>query len=105
MKGEVIMNPKEQYQKNTSAILSKDFEDEVILLSMDGNLTDLEKVYIITGAAGIRIWKLLDRKRSAGEIKKIIINEFEVDPKKAENDLASFLNELKNKRLIKGGEV
>lgn len=93
------MDLEKRFRKNIS-VLSKGFEDEVVLLPIGENIADLGRVYIITGV-GIRIWELLDDKRKVGDIKKEIVNEFKVSPRKAEDDLISFLEELRKKKFIK----
>jgi uncharacterized protein (DUF433 family) len=94
------MNAASKYQKN-SAVLSKVFEDEVVLLPMHQNdAVELGKVYIITGT-GIRIWELLEKGKSKKEIKETLVKEFDVSSQKAEKDITAFLKKLKEKGCIK----
>lgn len=89
---------KKCFQKNHS-IVSKTIGDEVVLVPVIDNTCNLEKVHTIKGV-GVRIWELLDGKRTAEEIKKTIVKEFKVQPKEAEKDLVVFLQELEKKNCI-----
>ena len=87
-----------RYQKNSPTI-SKTIGDELILLRVKDNVGDLEKVYIVKGT-GRRIWELIDGKRSVGEIKRLLIREFKVTPREAEDDLVLFLNQKQSPLII-----
>jgi len=96
-----MANMKECYQKNLS-IVSKAIGDEVILIptQSDSKDKDLEKIYIIRGA-GVRIWEIIDGKRSVEAINKIITKEFKVKLLDVKEEIALFLEQLKGKKFIK----
>jgi hypothetical protein len=43
---------------------------------------------------GSRIWELIDDNKNTEEIMKLIIEDFEVTPEEARNDLLAFLEQL-----------
>ena len=61
---------------------------------------DLESIYTLNEVAA-RIWELIDGKRTIREIKKNIVEEFEVSPEEAEKDLQEHLQQLKKMEAIK----
>jgi len=63
--------------------VSTNLEDEVVILSLkDG-------VYYGLNPVGARIWNIIKEPRSVKEILNIILAEFEVEPKRCQEELAS----------------
>lgn len=75
-------------------ILSTSLDEETILLSIVTN-----KYYGMDTTAH-RIWDLLAEPRTVGEIVNLLIDEFEVDFTTCEKDVLSFLNDLKNEKIL-----
>ncbi len=48
-----------------------------------------------------RIWELLDGEKQVKEIKNAIVEEFEVSPKEAEEDLLKFLQQLEEAGAVR----
>ncbi len=68
--------------------------EAVIVLPQSGQVTVLNEV-------GSRIWELIDGTRSVGEITEIIVAEYDVTAEQAERDVAEFIQELvENKMLV-----
>ena len=81
--------------------VSTNLDDEAVILNLkDG-------VYYGLNPMGARIWDLLQESRTVGEIRNIILEEYEVEPERCEQDLLQLLNELAAKGLIviKDGKV
>jgi len=75
--------------------VSTNLDDEAVILNLkDG-------VYYGLNPMGARIWGLLQESRTVGEIRNIILEEYEVEPERCEQDLLQLLNELAAKGLIK----
>lgn len=87
------------YMRNPS-LLSRVFEDEVVLLPICKDTVKPERILIISGA-GVRIWQLIDGQRSIKEVEREVVKQFKVDSQKAGEDLIMFLKELKKRRCIK----
>lgn len=81
------------YQKDPN-IVSRKIADEVILIPIKRKLADVNAMYLLRDDVSIRIWELIDGKKTVGKIKEIITREFKVNPKQAENDLIEFLKQL-----------
>lgn len=69
-------------------------EGEAVILSLD------TKVFRGLNAVGSRVWELIDGRRSLDDIVAQIIGEFEVAPDVAARDVATFVAELIDKRLV-----
>jgi hypothetical protein len=74
--------------------VSTDLEEEAVVLHLkDG-------VYYGLNPLGARIWKLLEEPRKVGEIRDILVEEYEVAPGPCESDLTGLLQELAARGLI-----
>lgn len=49
---------------------------------------------------GTRIWELLEQEKTIEEIVKVICKEYEVEEKKAEQDIMEFIETLHNKEIV-----
>ena len=49
---------------------------------------------------GARIWGLLQEPRSVGEVRDILVSEYEVAPDRCESDLLALLQRLADEDLI-----
>jgi len=94
------MNLLEKVYKISDSIVFRKIADEFILVPIRNNVSDLESIYTLN-EVGARIWEMIDGKRKVKEIKDIIVEEFEVTPKKAEEDLIELLQKLEKIEGIK----
>jgi len=69
-------------------------EGEAVILSMD------TKVLRGLNPVGSRIWELIDGQRSLEEITGVIVQEFEVAPGVAVQDVQAFVQELLDRGLV-----
>jgi hypothetical protein len=57
-------------------------------------------VYYGLNAVGARIWELLKEPRTAGEIRDVILDEYDAEPEAVTRDLLGLLTELADRGLI-----
>jgi hypothetical protein len=69
-------------------------EGEAVLLSMD------TKVLRGLNPVGSRIWELIDGQRSLEEIAGVIVQEFDVAPGVAVQDVRAFVQDLLDRVLV-----
>ena len=81
-----------RYQKDPN-IVSRRIANEFILVPIRHKVGDLESIYTLNEVAA-RIWELIDGKRNTEQIRNIIIDEFQVSPEEAEQDLSEFIHKL-----------
>ena len=86
------------YFKNDSIVFRK-IGDEFILVPIRHNVGDLDSIYTLNETAA-RIWELIDGKKSLHEIKNMMIEEFDVTPAEAENDLIEHLQQLEGIKAV-----
>jgi hypothetical protein len=74
--------------------VSTNIEEEAVILNLkDG-------VYYGLDPVGARIWNLLREPRTVRDVLKILLEEYEVEPQRCEQDLLKLLKELATHRLI-----
>jgi hypothetical protein len=74
--------------------VSCDLEGEAVILSLrNGEYYGLDEV-------GARIWSLIQQPRTVASIRNTILAEFEVEKEQCEPDLLSFLEDLRQHRLV-----
>jgi hypothetical protein len=57
-------------------------------------------IYYGLNEVGARIWELLKKPRKAGEIRDVILDEYEVEPQAVTRDVLGLLTELADRGLI-----
>jgi Coenzyme PQQ synthesis protein D (PqqD) len=74
--------------------VSTKLENEAVILNIkDG-------VYYGLNPVGARIWDLLQEPVTVGEIRDILVDEYEVDPLRCKEDLLNLLQDLSDRGLI-----
>jgi len=96
------MHDLEKVYKKSDSMVSRTIGDESILVPIRQNAGDLDSIYTLNDSAAY-IWELIDGKTNVGEIKKRILEEFEVTPEDAERDLANHLQQLTTLKAIVEG--
>jgi len=80
-------------QRNPEMV-SGNMDGEIVMLSLQrGEYFGLDKV-------GSRIWELIEQSIVVDNIKKVLLDEYEVDVLTCEKDLLEFLEDLESKGLI-----
>ena len=75
--------------------VSCDLSGEAAILNLKSG------VYFGLNTVGASIWKLIQEPRSVKEIQNAIQEEYEVEPKRCEQDILELLEELSTHELIK----
>ena len=73
--------------------------DETIILSLDSG------IYFGLNAIGTRIWSLLQEPGPVSRIVAAILDEYEVQPDRCEQEVIALLQDLTAQRLIDVGEI
>ena len=83
----------------TGDVVKRQIADEVILVPVRKTAEELDSIYSINAMASV-IWELMDGKRSLAEIKKVILDTYDVSPEELDRDLAEFVGQLQAEKLI-----
>jgi hypothetical protein len=89
----------EKVYKKSESIVSRRIGDEYILVPIRQDVGDLESIYTLNETAAL-IWELIDGKTQASKIKEKIVEEFDVEPEEAEEDLIKHLQQLEGIKAI-----
>lgn len=81
------------YQKNPSVVCTE-LDDGGILLDLD------TKYYYTLNQTGLRLWQIMDEKKSSSEIARQITNEYEVEEKNALESVLKLIKKLEKENLI-----
>ena len=68
---------------------------EVVILSM------ADELYYGLDPVGARVWALVQEPRTVKEIRDALVAEFEVDPRRCEEDLVTLLVEMAQRKLVR----
>ena len=90
---------KRRFAKDPS-IVSRNVAGEQILVPIRQKAGEIESIFTLNEVAS-RIWELLDGEKQVKEIKNAIVEEFEVSPKEAEEDLLKFLQQLEEAGAVR----
>ena len=81
-----------RYRRNENFVFRR-IEDETILVPIKDNVSDMGSIYNLN-AIGAFIWEHLDGEHDLHDVKKLILNEYDVSPQQAETDLSEFVSDL-----------
>jgi len=89
---------KKAYQKRDE-IIARKIADETILVPIRGKLADMQKIFSLNPVAAF-IWKQLEQGVVVNDILSMMINEFDVEEKTAEQDLLELINAFLAENLV-----
>ena len=89
---------KKSYRKNEDVVFRR-ISDESILVPIKDNVGDLGFIYNLNDI-GTFIWDRIDGKKQLVDIKKMLVDEFDVSPSRAEKDLLKFIAHLEEMGCI-----
>lgn len=77
--------------------VSCDLSGEAVILHLQ------DGIYYGLNPVGARIWQLLQEPRTVGDITSRILDEYDVEPSRCDQDLSALLLELSSRKLIEVG--
>jgi Coenzyme PQQ synthesis protein D (PqqD) len=57
-------------------------------------------VYYGLNPVGSRIWRLIQKPKSIGDLRDVLVDEYEVEPERCESDLLELLEKMRAEGLI-----
>lgn len=91
--------PGKIYKKN-SDIVTRKIADELFLVPIKGNIADMQRIFTLN-PVGQYIWQEIDNRKGLDEIRKGIIERFDVENEQADSDIREFIAELIEADLIR----
>ncbi len=87
------------YKKNRDIVMRK-IADELFLVPVKGKIADMQRIFTLNTVAEY-IWRELDDNKNLEDIRKDILDEFDVEREKADSDIKQFISELLEADLIR----
>lgn len=81
-------------------VVRRQIADEIILVPVRKSAEELDSIYSINPLAA-QIWDLLDGQKTLGEIRELLLQQYDVTPEELDRDLAEFVEQLKSEKLIR----
>ena len=81
-------------------MVTRVIDDETILLPVFKTSKEASCIYSLDKTAS-RLWGLIDGKRTLGEIKKKVLQEFDTTPAEVDKEMTKFLKDLKEIKAVK----
>src|SRR5580704_18988535 len=78
----------------TSEQVSCPLGDESAILNLKNS------VYYGVNPVAASVWRLLGQPRSVGELRDALVDEYDVEPERCEQDLLTLLNKMRDEGLI-----
>lgn len=85
--------------KRNSQIADREIEGEVILVPLYKSHDDLSYIYTLNETTSAA-WKLIDGKRTLGQIKSKLLDEFEVSEEILDKQLDELVKDLKSIKAV-----
>ena len=77
------------YGKNKDVVTRK-IAGDLFLIPIKGKIADMQRIFTLN-PVGEYIWQEMDHQKSFDEIRKGIINRFDVEEEKADSDMREFI--------------
>jgi len=85
---------------HSPSIVTRKTGNEYVLVPITDNIADMNSVYTLN-ETGAFIWEQIDGKRDVEEIIGALTNEYDIDNQTAEEDVFSFIQNMKDYLIIK----
>ncbi len=87
------------FRKNRDFVF-RSIAGETILVPIRRQVADLRSIYVFNPTAA-EIWKMVDGRRTAREIARTLVSDYEVEPRRATQDVEDFLDKLSSVGAIR----
>lgn len=85
--------------KKNPDMVTRVIDDETILLPIYKTSEEINCIYTLN-KVGSRLWELIDGKRTLGQIKKKVLEEFDTTPEEVDKEIQKFLKDLKEIKAV-----
>jgi hypothetical protein len=87
------------YEKDPNVVY-REIAEERILVPIRKKVADMASIYVLN-ETGARIWDLMDGQRSLAEIRDVLVEEYDVEPQTAAEDLIQMVGELHELEIVR----
>ena len=97
------MGREEKFVRSES-VVARVVAGEALIVPVRAKIGDLASIYSFNGT-GMLIWKLLEAPKTVTELATAVAQEYEVEPERAQQDVAEFVAEMKAVGLVESSAV
>ena len=83
----------------SESVVARVVAGETLIVPVRAKVGDLASIYSFNGT-GTLIWKLLETPKTVTELTTAVAQEYEVEPERAQQDVAEFVGEMKAVGLV-----
>lgn len=83
----------------SQSVVARVIAGETLIVPVRAKVGDLASIYSFNKTATL-IWKLLESPKTVNELAVAIVQEYAVEPAQAQNDVISFVGEMKTAGLV-----
>ena len=94
-----VMTGLKSILSQSTKVVTRKTGNEYVLVPITNNIADMNSVYTLN-ETGAFIWEHIDGKRSVEEIIITLTSEYDIDPKNAEADVLSFVENMSKYLII-----
>lgn len=87
------------YKKNRD-IVTRKIAGELFIVPVKGRLADMQRIFTLNPVAEY-IWEELDKEKSLDDIRKGVLNRYDVGKEQADSDILDFIDELLETDLVR----
>jgi len=84
---------------HSPSVVTRKTGNEYVLVPVTNNIADMNSVYTLN-ETGAFIWEQINGKRDIEEIISLLTDEYDIDNHKAEEDVFSFVDNLRKYLII-----
>jgi len=88
-----------QFYVRSDSVVSRVIAGETLIVPIRKGVGDLSSIYSLN-EVGSCVWEALSERRTKEEIVALVGGEFTADPKRIEEDVETFLGEMRSVGLI-----
>lgn len=90
---------REQSFIRSQSVVARVVAGETLVVPVRARVGDLASIYSFNGV-GTLIWKLLEQPKTVPELVAAVVDEYQVEPAQAEQDVANFVAEMESVGLV-----
>ena len=83
----------------SQSVVARVVAGETLIVPIRAKVGDLASIYSFNGT-GTLIWQLLESPRTVAQLATAVAESYQVDPAQAEQDVTSFVSEMKSVGLV-----
>jgi Coenzyme PQQ synthesis protein D (PqqD) len=90
---------KQQTFIRSQSVVARVIAGQTLIVPVRARVGDLASIYSFNGT-GTLIWRLLESPRTVAELAAAVANAYDVEAAQAQQDVTSFVNEMKAAGLV-----